>query len=98
MKIKIPKNKVDDFCKRYFIIKLSFFGSVLRDDFNKNSDIDVLVEFKKNKGPGLLGLARMERELTKLFGRKVDLKTPNEISRYFKKTVFSLAQTEYVQR
>ena len=98
MRIKIPKDKIDNFCRQYFIIKLSFFGSVLRDDFSQDSDIDILVEFEKDKGPGFLELAHMERELTELLGKKVDLRTPNEISKYFKEQVLSLAQVHYVQR
>lgn len=98
MKITVPKKKITEFCKKYFVLKLSFFGSVLRNDFNQNSDVDILVEFKKGKGPGFLELAQMERELTEILGKKVDLRTPNEISKYFKKQVLSLAKVEYVQR
>ena len=97
MKIKVPKDKINAFCKQYYVVKLSFFGSVLRDDFSQDSDIDILIEFEKDKGPGFLELAHMERELTKIFGKKVDLRTPNEISKYFKDQVLSLAQVQYVK-
>jgi uncharacterized protein len=94
--IKVPKADVAEFCRRHHIRRFSLFGSVLRADFRPDSDVDVLVEFEEGKTPGLLGLVRMEGELTNLFsGRKVDLLTPNGLSRYFRGDVLSKAEVQY---
>jgi len=70
----------------------------LRNDFNPKSDIDVLVEFEPERVPGLLGIARMERELSELFGaRKVDLRTAEDLSRYFRDAVLKEADLQYAQ-
>ena len=98
LKIDIPKDKIADFCRCHHIRKLSLFGSVLRDDFGPESDIDVLVEFEPEHVPGFIRLAGMELELaTILGGRKVDMNTPNSLSRYFRDQVLSEAQVQYVQ-
>ena len=77
---------------------MAFFGSVLRADFGPESDIDVLVEFEPAHVPGLFGIARMERELSTLFGgRKVDLRTPEDLSRYFRDDVLKQAEVQYAQ-
>ena len=73
LQISIPRTKIEDFCKRWKIIELSFFGSVLRDDFRLTSDIDILVEFSPHASWGLLDHARMEEELSQMFNRPVDL-------------------------
>lgn len=73
-KLNIPRRKVADFCRRYHIQKLAFFGSVLREDFKPTSDVDILVEFKKGCTPGLAFFA-MPEELKKILGREVDLLT-----------------------
>ncbi len=87
---------VAEFCQKNHIRKLSLFGSVLRDDFGPDSDIDVLVEFEPGKGPGFFGLARMERELSELLGgRKADIRTPQELSRYFRDEVVASAELQY---
>lgn len=91
----IPKEKLKDFCKRNHIIKLSLFGSALRDELKPESDIDILVEFDKKHMPGLMDLAGMEIELNEIIGRKVDLRTPDELSRYFRDEVLSKAKVEY---
>ena len=97
-KIIIPKEKLADLCKKYHIRKLSIFGSVLRDDFNTNSDIDILVEFEPEHIPGLLTLARIEQEFSSLLGgRKVDIRTPQDLSRYFRDEVISSAQVQYAE-
>lgn len=97
-KIKLPKEKIIEFCKENFIIKLSLFGSVLRDDFNDNSDIDILVEFDKNHTPGFIRLANIQRRLSDLLGGKnVDVRTPNELSPYFRDKVLEAAEVQYVQ-
>jgi predicted nucleotidyltransferase len=92
----IPKESLDTFCRSNGIRRLSVFGSALRSDFRPDSDIDVLVEFDPERIPGLLGLAHMERELSALLGgRKVDLRTPEDISRYFRKQVLAEAEVQY---
>jgi predicted nucleotidyltransferase len=94
----IPADKVAAFCKRNGIRKLSLFGSALRDDFRPDSDIDLLVEFRAGAAPSLLDLARMERELSAVLdGRKVDLRTPQELSRYFRDEVLSTASVQYAE-
>ena len=92
----VSKVKLAEFCRRHNIKKLSFFGSVLREDFRRDSDVDVLVEFEPGHVPGLFGLADMEAELSALFGgRKVDLRTPAELSRYFRDRVLKEAEVQY---
>ena len=94
--ITIDKRAVADFCTRHHIRKLAFFGSVLRDDFAEGSDVDVLVEFEASHVPGFLGLARMERELSGILGRKADIRLPGELSRYFRDEVVNAAVVQYV--
>jgi hypothetical protein len=96
IKIEVPRETLAEFCRRHHIRKLSLFGSVLRDDFTPESDIDVLVEFDPAHIPGLIRFAGMEIELSEILGRKVDLNTPNFISRYFRDKVLSEAQVQYV--
>jgi uncharacterized protein len=94
--LQIPQDKITDFCHRYHIRKLSLFGSILRDDFRPDSDIDVLVEFELGKTPGF-AIVTMQQELSELFGgRVVDLRTPQELSRYIRDRVLSEAQVQYV--
>ncbi len=77
---------------------MSLFGSILRDDFDSESDIDVLVEFEPAHVPGLLGIAHMERELSEIFGgRQVDLRTAGDLSRYFREDVLREAVVQYAQ-
>lgn len=87
--------QIAQYCTKNGIKKLSFFGSVLTDKFTSESDIDILVEFEDEKIPGLLALTRMERELSELFGRNVDLKTPAELSSYFRSEVVKEAEVKY---
>jgi hypothetical protein len=94
--IDIPGGKLADFCRRHHIRKLSLFGSVLRDDFRPGSDVDVLVEFEPGGTPGLLRMAALEIEISDLLGRKVDLRTPNELSRHFREEVLREAEPQYV--
>ncbi len=94
----LPKKEIERFCRQNHIKKLSLFGSALTEKFNAASDIDLLVEFEKDHIPGLLSLARMERELSLILGgRKVDLRTSEDLSRYFRKDVVSKARVEYAQ-
>ena len=96
--IKFDREKIRFFCETNGICRLSLFGSVLTDQFGPESDIDVLVEFSLDQIPSLLGMARLERELSPLFGgRKVDLRTPEDLSRYFRQTVMAESELQYAQ-
>jgi predicted nucleotidyltransferase len=95
--IQLPTAQLAEFCQRHFIHKLSLFGSVLREDFGPESDVDFLVEFEPDHVPGLIRLAGMEIELSGLMGRKADLRTPNDLSRYFRQEVMDSAVVQYVQ-
>jgi predicted nucleotidyltransferase len=97
-RIKIPKEKIAEFCKKNHIRKLSLFGSVLHGDFRPDSDIDFLVEFDPDHVPGFITLAGMEIELSEILGRKVDLRTPQELSRYFRQEVVDSAEVQYAER
>ena len=96
-RIDIPKDKTADFCRRNHILTLALFGSVLREDFRPGSDVDVLVEFEPGCTPGLLRMAALELELSELIGRKVDLRTPAELSRYFRDEVMRTSEVQYAQ-
>lgn len=93
--IKLPKEKIAAFCRTNHIAKLSVFGSALREDFGPDSDVDFLVEFEPGHVPGLIRLAGMERELSELIGRKADLRTPQDLSRYFRDEVVAAAVEQY---
>lgn len=84
------------FCRTNCIQRVAFFGSVLREDFGADSDVDVLVEFVPGQEPGLFGIARMEREMSPLFGgRKVDLRTPGDLGRHMRDRVLASAEGIY---
>lgn len=94
--ITLPEDKLALFCKKHNIVKLSLFGSVLRDDFRANSDVDVLVEFAPGKTPSFFCLFDMEEELSTMLGnRKVDMRTPEDLSRYFRQRVIATAVVKY---
>ena len=96
--LAIPKSELANFCQENGIQRLAIFGSALRADFGPESDIDLLVEFAPGRAPGLLGIAGMEIELSCLFGgRKVDLRTPEDLSRYFRQEVLDTAEVQYAQ-
>ncbi|MHB1456700.1 MAG: nucleotidyltransferase family protein [Armatimonadota bacterium] len=96
--IELPKEQIAAFCKERHIKRLAIFGSALRADFRPDSDIDLLVEFEPEQAPGLFGIARMERDLSALLGgRKVDLRTPEDLSKYFRQKVIDEAEVQYVQ-
>ena len=94
-RIEVPTEKLVEFCRRHHIRRFAFFGSVLREDFRPDSDVDVLVEFEPEARVGLLRLAGMEIELGELLGRKVDLNTPGFLSDYFREQVLAEAEVEY---
>lgn len=95
-RIDLPQEQIDEFCRRHHIRRLAFFGSVLRDDFTPSSDVDVLVEFEPGKTPGFAFFS-MEEELSGILGRRVDLNTPNSLSKYFRDEVLAEAEELYVQ-
>ena len=92
---KISKEKLADFCKNNNIRKLSVFGSFVRGELQPESDIDILVEFKPGLTPGLFSIIKMEMELTELIGRKVDLRTAEDLSKYFRDEVLQNAKLQY---
>lgn len=85
-----------DFCQKHHIVKLALFGSALRGEATAHSDIDLLVDFHPEHIPGLLGLAAMEIELSNILGKKVDLRTAQDLSVYFRDDVLSEAKVAYV--
>ena len=98
LQVPLPRLAIATFCRAHGIRRLAVFGSALRDDFRSDSDIDLLVEFEPGRAPGLFGVARMERELSALLGgRKVDLRTPADLSPYFRQQVLDEAVVQYVQ-
>jgi hypothetical protein len=92
--ITIDQEKIAEFCRRHHIRRLALFGSVLREDFTPESDVDVLVEFEPGHVPGLAFFG-MERELSELLGRKVDLNTEGWLSSYFRDEVLAEAEVQY---
>ena len=94
-RIAVDREKLAEFCRRNHIRRLSFFGSVLREDFGPESDVDCLVEFEPNAHVGLLRLAGMELELSELLGREADIRTAQDLSRYFRDDVVSGAEPQY---
>jgi predicted nucleotidyltransferase len=95
-KVEIDRDAISEFCRRHHIKKLSLFGSVLRDDFGPDSDVDVLVEFEPGHTPGLKFIT-MQDELSSMLGRKVDLLTPKFINRRIRKKVLEEAEVQYVR-
>ncbi len=94
--IKLSQQEIERFCQLYSIRKLSLFGSVLRDDFTSESDVDVLVEFEAGKTPGL-AIITMQDELSDIMDRQVDLRTSADLSRYFRERVLAEAVIIYEQ-
>lgn len=95
--VDADKEQIARFCREHHIRWLALFGSVLREDFGPDSDIDVLVQFDADHVPGLLGVSRLAREMsdTVFEGRKVDLRTPEDLSRYFRQDVLAAAEVQY---
>lgn len=92
---EIPKQKIAEFCRKNHIKKLSLFGSALRDDFRPDSDVDILVEFELAAHVGLIKLAGLELKLGEILGRKVDLNTPEFLSKYYRKEILAEAEAQY---
>ena len=95
-RIEIPRDEISEFCRRNHIRRMALFGSVIRDDFTHESDVDVLVEFVPGRTPGF-AYFDMERDLSEMLGRKVDLNTPSELSKYFRQEVLAEAEDIYVE-
>ncbi|GMU93810.1 MAG: nucleotidyltransferase [Candidatus Hydrogenedentota bacterium] len=96
LKLSFPRGQIAAFCQKHGIRRLSLFGSALREDFRPDSDVDILVEFDSDRIPTLLDLVDMEQELSILLGgRKVDLRTPGDLSRYFRQQVMEEAEVQY---
>lgn len=95
LRIQVNAEQVAAFCQEHHIVKLAFFGSVLTSNFRPDSDVDVLVEFDPDHLPGLIALSGMERELSDILGRKADMRTPNDLSRYFRDEVIESAVVQY---
>jgi len=94
--VRVPSEGIREFCRRNHVNRLSLFGSVLTSNFGPERDIDVLVEFEPGRAPGFLRLAALENELSALFGgRRIDLRTPQELSRYFRDEVIASAEVQY---
>ena len=90
--VEFPEDQIAEFCHRHGVKQLSVFGSILRDDFRPDSDVDLLVEFQPGKTPGMFGFGQMIIELTRMIGRQVDLRTPFDLSRYFRPFVLREAR------
>ena len=94
--VPIDRKRVVAFCRKWRILEFSLFGSVLRDDFHPDSDIDVLVEFQPDAGVGFFELFAMEEELSELLGgREVEINTPRSLSKYFRNEVLREAEIQY---
>ena len=95
-RIPIDQARIEGFCRRHHVRRLSLFGSVLREDFTPGSDVDVLVEFQPGRVPGL-AFFTMEKELSDILGYPVDLNTAGFLSPHFRDRALAEAETQYVQ-
>ena len=95
LRIGVDKRRLAEFCRKHNIRKLAFFGSVLRNDFGPSSDVDVLVEFEPGMEPGFFRLAGMELELSGILGFNADLRTPEDLSKRFRREVIADALVQY---
>lgn len=96
--IEIPHHQLAELCRRHHIRRLALFGSILRDDFQESSDVDVLVEFAEGHTPGLR-IISIESELSQLFGgRKVDMVNPKYLNPRLKERILASAQVQYAER
>jgi predicted nucleotidyltransferase len=93
--IQISEERIRSLCTRFRIRKLSLFGSALHGTMKEGSDIDLLVEFEPGHVPGLIALAGMQNEFSALFGHPVDLRTPNDLSPFFRDAVLQEAKAAY---
>ena len=95
--IQVPQEAIAAFCRRHQIRRLAFFGSVLRDDFGPDSDVDVLVEFEPGARVGLITLAGMEIQLSQLLGRRAEMHTLKGLNPHFRDEVLQAAEAQYEQ-
>lgn len=93
--IQIPPQRLAEFCTRNHIQRLSLFGSILTGRFRPDSDVDILVEFEPGQTPGFMRMAGLELELSEMIGRKVELRTPAELSPYIRDEVLQASETQY---
>jgi predicted nucleotidyltransferase len=93
--LNFDPERLGEFCRRHGVRRLALFGSILGPDFGPQSDVDLLVEFLPGTRVGYLAMARMERELGQMLGRKVDLRTPAELSRHFRDEVMGKSVVQY---
>jgi hypothetical protein len=94
--LRLDRDRVGAFCRKNHIRRLSLFGSALRGESGPDSDVDFLVEFEKGHVPGFIRLAGLELELSAMLGgTKVDLRTPQDLSRYFRDQVVAEAEVQY---
>lgn len=91
----LPDQLLHAFCREHHVQRLSLFGSRLKGTDSPDSDVDLLVEFEPGHTPSLFGLVRMEAQLSELLGHKVDLRTPGDLSRYFRQDILDTAQVQY---
>lgn len=94
--IEIDREQLAVFCRKHHLTKLALFGSVLTDRFGPDSDVDVLFEYDPEHVPTLFAVVRMERELSGILGRKADMRTPRDLSRYLRDEVVQNAAVQYV--
>ena len=98
MALQVSQDKIADFCQRHHIRRLAFFGSVLREDFGPESDVDVLVEFEPGARVGFFKLYDLEQELSQILGgHKVEINTLRSLSKYFRDEVLEEAEVQYGQ-
>lgn len=90
--VTFPEDRLAEFCARHGVRRLSLFGSILREDFGPDSDVDMLVEFEPGRTPGMFGFGGMILELGEMIGRRVDLRTPMDLSRHFRPYVLREAR------
>jgi predicted nucleotidyltransferase len=95
LRIQIDRDKVAEFCRRHRIVRLALFGSVLRDDFRPDSDVDVLVEFEPEFRLGLFDLIRMQQEFSGMIGREADFRTAEDLGRYMRDRVIAESEVQY---
>jgi len=95
--LDLPPEALSSFCTRHHIARLALFGSALRGEAGPSSDVDLLVEFEPGGEPGLIAFSGMEAELTQLVGRKVDLRTPADLSRHFRADVLRHAEVQFAR-
>jgi len=95
MPITIDKDRIEEFCVKHHITKFAFFGSVLTDHFRPDSDVDILFDYDPEHIPSLFEVAEMEEEMSLILGYKADMRTAQDLSRYFRDEVIRTALVQY---